>query len=206
MRHFLIVAALVGITGQASAQELPPEVAQRLAAETARAPIGDLRLLYLLRELSKRTDALQQRQDLTLPRGSGIARLDRVDVMQVTTTAGTAFPQLNVWGWAYTCDNPTFFDVDLSRIALVVDDIETGDDAARFSRPDVKRNMSDYCRQFGGGTIPTKTGVFIPADVNVFQPGLAGDGWHTVKIRVYDFHGRTSESPELSVFVPIVRD
>lgn len=160
---------------------------------------SDLTPTDLLRHLSQRVDTLQRRADLKTGGGdetnSAIAAL-----APVTTSSADGRVTLHVSGWALVCGfgSPT----DYSRPQIVVDGIETGVAIERWARPDVQSLLTTYyCLPRFRGFAPLNAGISARVDARVFGRGPKDDGWHEVKIRVYDLWGRARDSQPVPVFI-----
>lgn len=149
------------------------------------------RLLALTRETSRRLDLLQARVDIMFPRASTI-----VTLYAVSPAVIDGKPVFVAQGWGFTCNGggPLSQQFDFSRVAIVVDDVETGDSLERVARPDVVlwSEAIRYCGFFGGGVTPLNSGfnIVIPVDGVVVAAGRR----HTFKVRLYDPFGRATES------------
>lgn len=155
--------------------------------------------LTLMRQLSLRLDNLQLRSDETLP-GKPNTAIALIGA-RVEQAPGEQYSNIIVDGWGLVCSEPG--TGNQAKPIVVVDDIEVGDAAKPYNRTDVQSILTEYyCAPLYNLVAPLDSGVHAIIDARAFGLGPAGDGKHSVKLRLYDQLGRIRDSPPVVVVVP----
>jgi len=153
-----------------------------------------LTTLDMIRQLSVRTDAIQARIDATGPPATSTESLD---VLAAHTIDGE--PYASVQGWAFGCSDD---DDNYAVEYVVVDDIELPTlPVSRVDRPDVVAALTGFCPP--GQQVPERIGVNFEIPMRIFGAGTSGNQFHAFKLRTYDAHGRSHETPYRFLQVPM---